>query len=42
MDPEKLRLECLQELRELKQLLDEGAVTQEEYTGLKTRLLNGD
>ena len=34
--------ECLQELKDLKQLLDVGALDLEEFTGLKTRLLRGD
>ncbi len=34
--------DCIQELTDLKQHLDAGALTPEEFQGLKTRLLRGD
>ena len=34
--------ECVQELQNLKQLLDEGLLTADEFANLKGRLLNGD
>ena len=35
-------MECVAELRDLKQMLDQGLLTFEEFSGLKTRLLNGE
>ena len=34
--------ECVQELKELKELLDQGLLEQAEFADLKGRLLNGE